>query len=137
MNAHPDRVGGNAKKDPQSFCEMAGQGVDRLGPPAGTGVCAPQPLQFRPQGKQPGPAVGPLKRLPGWPGAVGQFDREILGRQLVVEQVCRSGLGCRQRLKPQHSHEQPVHVHGGVPVVAAKESRMERDMVERPSIRPG
>ena len=74
--------------------------------------------------EQPGPAVRPFEGATPRPVEVGTLGCDACRRKVRVEPLHdRRRLG-QAAMQSQHSHQQPVHVHGRVPVVAAVKRRM-------------
>ena len=83
-------------------------------------------LQF----EQPRPAVGAFERAPGRSAEVGELLGERVLGEMRLERIgdrrCDAGDG----IEPQHAHQEPMHVHRRVPVVAAVERRMQAALAE-------
>ena len=79
--------------------------------------------QFRRQQQQPGQSVGSLVRRAPWCLEVGDFASDASRRQAPGK--CCARLRCERRLwkLPREAREQPVPVHGRVPVIAAEKRR--------------
>ena len=69
--------------------------------------------------QQPGEAVGPLEGVAPLAGQVAGFEREVGGRQALGQGGARPGGEGRLGKQPRQARQQPVAVHGGMPVVAA------------------
>ena len=123
MLAGADGVGELGEPGAQPAQARLHQRIQGRGPAPGLRIV---PLvKLRRELEQPGEAVGALEGRPPFPLHVLHLGREVRRRQALIQGGPRLGGERRVGEAPRQTREQPVPVHGRVPVVAAVEGRGE------------
>ncbi len=83
--------------------------------------------------QQPREPIGPLEGRPPGTAQVGELDRDFFRREARAQRRPRRRCEPRLRIQACQSRQQPVAVHGRMPVEAAEEHR--RQLARRPHVR--
>src|SRR5271165_7454244 len=81
---------------------------------------------LRSQREQPRKTVRTFERGAILAFEVGKLAGDIVGRQALSDRRARGGCVRRIRIQVQEAYEQPMSVHGRMPIVAAIERRREQ-----------
>ncbi len=127
MQAIAERIMRAGKKIEIARGEGVGEWLQRSRPARRIGCI----VQLGGELQQPRPAIGPLERAAVRAREISHFRGNRVGREMAVEErVDRESAGQIGKAAAQ-PHEQPVHVHARMPVVAAVEGRMKSPRRER------
>ena len=119
MRADRDRIGEQRQIGCEPFRKGPGQRLQPLTPcaifmPRGLGV----------QGQQPAPAIGPFEPARFGSVEIGEFGRQLVGREGFIRQrgdLVRFG---HLREQPPQGQQRPPAMDAAVPVVTAEKHRM-------------